>query len=143
MTTNKEAELKKIYTRRLREAGYNTVPELVQILPPTIMNIIGSSIITAEKLFISALKTHMRNVQIYFQGEPPEGINKALTDLGYMTIQEIADSNPELNDYWVNGIRKIAVKLTNDAAYIHSFFSLITLLRVQQGENLEKLLKSN
>jgi hypothetical protein len=94
MTTNKEAELKKIYTRRLREAGYNTVPELVQILPPTIMNIIGSSINTAEKLFISALKTHMRNVQIYFQGEPPEGVNKALTDLGYMTIQEIADANP-------------------------------------------------
>ena len=34
------------------------------------------------------------HVQIYFQGEPPEGVNKALTDLGYMTIQEIADANP-------------------------------------------------
>lgn len=94
MAINKEAELKKIYTQRLREAGYNTVPDLVQILPPTIMNIIGSSITTAEKLFISALKTHMRNVQIHFQGEPPEGINKALTDLGFMTIPEIADANP-------------------------------------------------
>lgn len=94
MAAKKEAELKKIYTKRLREAGYNTVPELVQILPPTIMNIIGSSITTAEKLFISAIMTHMRNVQIHFDGEPPDGVNKALTDLGFMTLQEIADANP-------------------------------------------------
>ncbi|NHJ47793.1 MAG: hypothetical protein FK733_08395 [Asgard group archaeon] len=90
---SKEAELKKTYFQRLRDAGYNTVPELVQILPPTIMNIIGSSIATAEKLFLSAIKTHMLNIQKHFDGDAPEGVNKALTDFGYMTIQEISEAN--------------------------------------------------
>lgn len=92
----KEAELKKIYLERLRNAGYNTVPELVEILPPTIMNILDSSISTAESLFVTALKAHMKNIQEQFQGDNPEGINKALTDLGYMTIHEIAEANPSI-----------------------------------------------
>ncbi|TET30427.1 MAG: hypothetical protein E3J70_04595 [Candidatus Heimdallarchaeota archaeon] len=92
----KEAELKKIYLERLRNAGYNTIPELVEILPPTIMNILDSSISTAESLFVTALKAHMKNIQEQFQGDNPEGINKALTDLGYMTIHEIAEANPSI-----------------------------------------------
>jgi hypothetical protein len=92
----KEAELKKIYLERLRDAGYNSVPELVEILPPTIMNILDSSISTAESLFVTALKAHMKNIQEQFQGDNPEGINKALTDLGYMTIHEIAEANPSI-----------------------------------------------
>ncbi len=96
MSKDKEAELKRLYLERLRNAGYNTVPELVEILPPTIMNILGSSISTAENLFVTAIKTHMRNIQVQFQGDKPEGINKALTDLGYMTIQEVAEANPSI-----------------------------------------------
>jgi len=96
MSKEKEAELKKIYLERLRDADYNTVPELVEILPPTIMNILDSSISTAESLFVTALKAHMKNIQEQFQGDNPEGINKALTDLGYMTIQEIAEANPSI-----------------------------------------------
>lgn len=92
----KEAELKKIYLERLRNAGYNTIPDLVEILPPTIMNILDSSISTAESLFVTALKAHMKNIQEQFQGDNPEGINKALTDLGYMTIHEIAEANPSI-----------------------------------------------
>ncbi|MCK5184291.1 MAG: hypothetical protein KAQ95_08295, partial [Candidatus Heimdallarchaeota archaeon] len=96
MSKEKEAELKKIYLERLRDAGYNTIPELVEILPPTIMNILDSSISTAESLFVTALKAHMKNIQEQFQGDNPEGINKALTDLGYMTIQEIAEANSSI-----------------------------------------------
>ncbi|MHA1123430.1 MAG: hypothetical protein ACTSQ3_03280 [Candidatus Heimdallarchaeota archaeon] len=96
MSNEKEAELKKIYLERLRDAGYNTIPELVEILPPTIMNILDSSISTAESLFVTALKAHMKNIQKQFQGDNPEGINKALTDLGYMTIQEIAETNSSI-----------------------------------------------
>ena len=96
MSKKKEAELKKIYLERLHEAGYNTIPELVEILPPTIMNILDSSISTAESLFVTALKAHMKNIQEQFQGDNPEGINKALTDLGYMTIHEIAEANPSI-----------------------------------------------
>lgn len=92
----KEAELKKTYLERLRDAGYYTVPELVEILPPTIMNILDSSISTAESLFVTALKAHMKNIQKQFRGDNPEGINKALTDLGYMTIHEIAEANPSI-----------------------------------------------
>jgi len=36
----------------------------------------------------------MKNIQLKYNGEPPEGITKALSDLGFMTIQEIADANP-------------------------------------------------
>ncbi|HUT80040.1 MAG TPA: hypothetical protein VMZ29_02465 [Candidatus Bathyarchaeia archaeon] len=96
MRQDREAKLKKLYTQRLQEAGYKTVPELIQILPPTIMNITESSISTAEKLFVVALKTHMKNIQLLFNGEPPDGINKILSDLGYMTNQEIADVNPTI-----------------------------------------------
>ncbi len=92
----KEAELKKTYLERLCDAGYYTVPELVEILPPTIMNILDSSISTAESLFVTALKAHMKNIQEQFRGDNPEGINKALTDLGYMTIHEIAEANPSI-----------------------------------------------
>jgi hypothetical protein len=38
----------------------------------------------------------MKNIQEQFQGDKPEGINKALTDLGYMTIQEVAEANPSI-----------------------------------------------
>jgi len=96
MIQDREAKLKKLYTERLLEAGYRTVPELIQILPPTIMNITGSSISTAERLFVVALKTHLKNIQVLFNGEPPEGINKILSDLGYMTNKEIADANPTI-----------------------------------------------
>jgi len=96
MSKDKEMELKKLYLEKLRSAGYNTVPELVEILPPTIMNILGSTISTAENLFVTALKTHMKNIQDQFQGDKPDGINKALTDLGYMTIQEVAEANPSI-----------------------------------------------
>jgi hypothetical protein len=96
MSRRRADELKRKYFEKLREAGYKTIPELVQILPPTIMNIIGSSIATAEKLFITALKTHMQNIQKLFNGDAPEGINKALTDLGYMTIQEISEASPNM-----------------------------------------------
>ncbi|HUU77635.1 MAG TPA: hypothetical protein VMX55_04765 [candidate division Zixibacteria bacterium] len=92
----REQELKKFYLERLYEAGYNTVPKLVQVLPPTIMNIIQSDIITAEKLFVAALKSHMTLIYKEFNGDPPEGINKPLNDIGYMTIQEIADANPTI-----------------------------------------------
>ncbi len=93
MNKSQENELKKVYLQKLHNAGYNTVPELVEMLPPTIMNILDSSINTAESLFVTALKAHMNNIQNEFQGEPPEGINKALTDLGYMTMQEISEAN--------------------------------------------------
>ncbi|NHJ05447.1 MAG: hypothetical protein EAX90_11520 [Candidatus Heimdallarchaeota archaeon] len=93
---NREQELKKLYLERLYEAGYNTVPKLVQVLPPTIMNIIQSDIITAEKLFVAALKSHMTLIYKEFDGDPPEGINKPLNDIGYMTIQEIAEANPTI-----------------------------------------------
>lgn len=93
---NREQELKKLYLQRLNEAGYNTVPKLVQVLPPTIMNIIQSDILTAEKLFVAALKSHMTLIYKEFSGDPPEGINKPLNDIGYMTIQEIAEANPTI-----------------------------------------------
>ncbi|MHA1125104.1 MAG: hypothetical protein ACTSO7_05745 [Candidatus Heimdallarchaeota archaeon] len=93
MTAEKEQELKRLYLERLKEAGYHTVPELVEILPPTIMNIIGSNISTAEKLFIAAMKSHMYYIQKVFEGSPPEGLNKALNDFGYMTVNEIAEAN--------------------------------------------------
>ncbi|MBN1328954.1 MAG: hypothetical protein JXA54_05730 [Candidatus Heimdallarchaeota archaeon] len=96
MIQDREVKLKKLYTERLIEAGYKTVPELIQILPPSIMSITGSSISTAEKLFVIALKTHMKNVQLLFNGEPPDGINKVLSDLGYLTNHEIADANPTI-----------------------------------------------
>ncbi|MHA1212151.1 MAG: hypothetical protein ACTSSH_06800 [Candidatus Heimdallarchaeota archaeon] len=96
MKEKEQTELKRIYTERLKKAGYATVPELIEILPPTIMNITSASISTAEKLFVAALKTHMRNIQELFDGEPHNGINKALTDLGYMTNQEIAEANPTI-----------------------------------------------
>ena len=93
MNTDKESELKRLYLQRLKEAGYHTVPELVEILPPTIMNIIDSDITTAEKLFLAAMKSHMFYIQKVFHGSPPVGINKALNDLGYMTVNEIAETN--------------------------------------------------
>ena len=93
MNANKEQELKRLYLERLKDAGYNTVPELVEILPPTIMNIIGSNIVTAEMLFIAAMKSHMSYIQKVFQGSPSEGLNKALNDFGYMTVNEIAEAN--------------------------------------------------
>ncbi|MHA1185469.1 MAG: hypothetical protein ACTSXA_14030 [Candidatus Heimdallarchaeota archaeon] len=96
MTADKEQELKQLYLERLKEAGYHTVPELVEILPPTIMNIIGSTISTAEKLFTAAMKSHMYYIQKVFQGNPSEGLNKALNDFGYMTINEIAEANASI-----------------------------------------------
>jgi len=57
------------------------------------MNIISSSIDTAENLFVSALKAHLRLIQKEHSGDPPNGINRALTDLGYMSVQEIADAD--------------------------------------------------
>lgn len=90
----KEQELKKLYLKRLKEAGYTTVPELVQVLPPTLMNIIESNIEISEKLFVAALKSHMFLINKEFQGDAPDGINKALNDVGYMTIQELAEANP-------------------------------------------------
>ena len=90
----REQELKKLYLERLKEAGYTTVPELVQVLPPTLMNIIQSNTETAEKLFIAALKSHMFLINKEFQGDAPEGINKPLNDIGYMTIQELSEANP-------------------------------------------------
>ncbi len=96
MTADKEQELKQLYLQRLKSAGYNTIPELVEILPPTIMNIIDSTITIAEQLFIAAIKSHMLMVQKEFQGDPPLGINKALTTMGYMTIQELAEANPTI-----------------------------------------------
>lgn len=96
MPVDKDQELKQVYLQRLKSAGYHTIPELVDILPPTIMNIIDSTITVAEQLFMVAIKSHMLLVQKEFQGDPPQGINKALTTVGYMTIQELAEANPTI-----------------------------------------------
>ncbi|MFW9923418.1 MAG: hypothetical protein ACFFDW_09065 [Candidatus Thorarchaeota archaeon] len=96
MNNQKDQELKRLYFERLKEAGYLTIPQLVQILPPTIMNIINSSIDTAEKIFVSALKAHMENINKIFDGNPPDGVNKALSTCGIFTINEIAEINPSI-----------------------------------------------
>ncbi len=96
MNKQKETALKKLYTQKLKAAGYKTVPELVKILPPTIQSITGASLATAEKIFVAALKSQMRNVQLKFNGEPSEGISDILTNMGFRTIQEIADANPAI-----------------------------------------------
>jgi len=51
MDKQKEAALKKLYTQKLKAAGYSTVPDLAEILPPTIQSITGASPTTAEKIF--------------------------------------------------------------------------------------------
>ncbi len=96
MTVDKEQELKQLYLQRLKSAGYHSIPDLVEILPPTIMNVIDSTITIAEQLFMAAIKSHMLLVQKEFHGDPPQGINKALTTMGYMTIQELAEANPTI-----------------------------------------------
>jgi len=96
MPVDKEQELKQLYLHRLKSMGYHTIPELIEILPPTIMNVIGSTISIAEQLFMAAIKSHMLLVQKEFHGDPPQGINKALTTMGYMTIQELAEANPTI-----------------------------------------------
>jgi len=96
MTQKKEQELKQLYLERLKSAGYHTIPQLVEILPPTIMNITGSTIGVAEQLFIAAIKSHLLLIQKEFRGDPPAGINKTLTEIGYMTIQELSEANPTI-----------------------------------------------
>lgn len=96
MKDTREAELKKLYSARLRESGYKTVKDLVNVLPPIIKNLTGASVSTSEKIFLAALKSQMKNIQENYNGDHPEGITKALTDLGYMTVHEIAEANPSI-----------------------------------------------
>ncbi|MBD3191420.1 MAG: hypothetical protein GF308_12300 [Candidatus Heimdallarchaeota archaeon] len=96
MKADKEQELKQLYIQRLFNAGYNSIESLIELDPPTIMNIIQSNLPTAENLFVASLKTHLKLIQEKYRGKPPQGLNRQLNNYGYRTLYELADANPAI-----------------------------------------------
>lgn len=96
MKADKKQELKQLYVQRLFNAGYDSIESLIELDPPTIMNIIQSNLPTAENLFVASLKTYFKMMQEKFHGKPPHGLNRQLNNYGYRTLQEVADANPAI-----------------------------------------------
>jgi hypothetical protein len=87
-------EIQDKYLEKLINAGYTTTKSLIDANTASLMTVLGVDLDTAEKLYVRALKNHMKSVQLEHEGKGPEGIVKPLSEIGYMTVHDISEANP-------------------------------------------------